>query len=855
MYEKIIQSAVAETFKNEPESNNIYLALLLAITQDNKELAATMLKHLPEEDITQRFSTPPSFEHSCYTVSLLTAAIDFDHPALIKGLLNKNKQIIQYAFEERDPDGNSKYLTPLQKTISTGKTDTITTLCVYGADINESTVVSQHSTDIKYYMTPLQYAIFLEKTDCIDTLIRLGANINQSSVTQKTSLGKYYETPLLCAISLEKTDCIDKLISLGADMHQSSITQKTPWGKYYETPLLFAMSYYNIHKKAEKSLDLLLSHPNLDINQCSLYAKKLDYRTPLLHAIQLDNPHLIEKLYKIKNDIIDKQVILYSTDKKIPVNPLHYARKHKKQKALKKLKTLELLKKGKKPMKRQATKPKKTSHYRHPIQASSLALSSSLGFSLSGNNKLAHVKALKANDYKPATDFIKKVAQSQLMDAISDTLSYCKQYNADAYAKKLTTIFCDLNANETNLEYSLKVIIRFLKENYRYWKIKKKRYSHNNENNSCIPINTMLMSQLLTIPLFDHNIKTTSSNSFMLTVVTNELEGGLEYCLDLTKDKFGGCNIDGLIRFLENEFKRHAGLGKEVLSDKIVFERPHYNNSTNNIQEKNHMGKSVEIKDKQDDSTHHDTALPYSEKTLQNNNQPAALKPQRDLAHPILANSLSYSSTFGFTSWFKGKLATVNALSDDNYERVSEATKDIAREQIIQAIINASREYDKIWKLPDELHTDRRSYKMVHDIISIDASTQQLEEIVHSIVAYLGTPSILNGIVGRWHAGKKDPETGEYLPNQGPSMKTLLMRNLLTIPLFKRHIENETLTLITQELDGGLKYTLDLTNDQLDGCNIDGLLQFFMNDCKRFAGFGKPCLSNNNESSSSISSG
>ena len=214
--------------------------------------------------------------------------------------------------------------------------------------------------------------------------------------------------------------------------------------------------------------------------------------------------------------------------------------------------------------------------------------------------------------------------------------------------------------------------------------------------------------------------------------------------------------------------------------------------------------------------------------------------PRNYPSHPVHVSTISLWSSYGRTFYLKGYLATVKPLIPNQYLSASIHTRELASKQIISAIASTLAEYNIIWKRFNEKETTRTSFcQLSHCLKAIKDESKSLEAIVDDILLFFRQGS------GHWHAGKKNNETGTYSLFSRPSIKTLLMKKLLTISLFDRKINSDgTLTLITQtELEkDALQYTLDLTQDKFGGCYIPGLICFFENECKRVAGLKKPVI-------------
>ncbi len=223
---------------------------------------------------------------------------------------------------------------------------------------------------------------------------------------------------------------------------------------------------------------------------------------------------------------------------------------------------------------------------------------------------------------------------------------------------------------------------------------------------------------------------------------------------------------------------------------------------------------------------------------------------------PTLFNNILSSSTLKLTSYFNGKLATVKALKDKEYLAVSLEEKIQALNQIKEALSDTLTIYNKLWQ-PRIGKNNRSSYLAFKKILNdINNHENNLEYAVNRLTESFKTSA------GKWKAGVWYETTWLCIGQQRvypcepypkamlnsaancddiPSLKTILMRKLLTIPIFNRKIKDNTLTLVTRtELTHGLKYQLDLTQDYLGGCSVGGLVRFFENECKHFAGLGKP---------------
>ena len=208
------------------------------------------------------------------------------------------------------------------------------------------------------------------------------------------------------------------------------------------------------------------------------------------------------------------------------------------------------------------------------------------------------------------------------------------------------------------------------------------------------------------------------------------------------------------------------------------------------------------------------------------------------LSCPVRAHSICSRSLLGRALYFRGHLATVEVLKDEEYQSVSADIKKLVCWQIKVAMAKTLNEYNAIWKCPNEEKTNRASFCRLSQLLeAIRQGNKSLEDIVDDIIQFFQKDA------GRWYAGRKAMQSEAYVPNNGPSIKFLLMKNVLTMRFFDREVtDDSTLTLITQtELkDSGLQYTLDLTQDNFGGCHIPGLIRFFENEFRRVAGLRKP---------------
>ncbi len=217
---------------------------------------------------------------------------------------------------------------------------------------------------------------------------------------------------------------------------------------------------------------------------------------------------------------------------------------------------------------------------------------------------------------------------------------------------------------------------------------------------------------------------------------------------------------------------------------------------------------------------------------------------RNDLSHPTKASMIGGLSILHNHFIWQGYLATVKELDITQCKQASIDEKHSACEQIIKAVKDALLTYLTIWgqasphttreinnTLVTKLETKRTSYVELNGIQLIDFN---LEKTVKNIIGFLKNGS------GQWNPGKRLKNTSDYQKNNGPSIKVLLMKNLLTIPLFNRKVQNNRITLVTRtEIEHGLEYDLDLTKRNFGGCYISGLICFFENECKRFAGLGQ----------------
>ncbi len=200
-----------------------------------------------------------------------------------------------------------------------------------------------------------------------------------------------------------------------------------------------------------------------------------------------------------------------------------------------------------------------------------------------------------------------------------------------------------------------------------------------------------------------------------------------------------------------------------------------------------------------------------------------AIKDPRSLPSPTDRNSISRFSKLGA----RKNLAGVTALASNQYNPAKKEKKEEAVNQISKAIEKTLTEYNQTWSV------NKSSYRALRDIADTIETDSCLKDVVSKLEKFFKQGS------GQWRAGKKD-ETGQnYKSGYGPSIKPLLMKFLLTMPLFNREVNDDRLELVTLELAHGLRYVLHLTKDGFDNSSQAGLFEFFKNECKRFAGLGK----------------
>ncbi len=184
-------------------------------------------------------------------------------------------------------------------------------------------------------------------------------------------------------------------------------------------------------------------------------------------------------------------------------------------------------------------------------------------------------------------------------------------------------------------------------------------------------------------------------------------------------------------------------------------------------------------------------------------------KKQRHMpTSPTLFSALSYTSSLGF-KLRSNHLALVKPLNPEQYDAVSNATKQRACREIIDSIKIALSRYRRVMISLEASY--RALEKILTSVTQLSVAELDLEQLVQKLKDFF-----LNEPSGKWHACN----------GAIPSIKPMLMKYLLTMPLFERSMDNNTLTLITAELVHGLKYELYLTKDFFDKCNIKGLFCF-----------------------------
>ncbi len=193
---------------------------------------------------------------------------------------------------------------------------------------------------------------------------------------------------------------------------------------------------------------------------------------------------------------------------------------------------------------------------------------------------------------------------------------------------------------------------------------------------------------------------------------------------------------------------------------------------------------------------------------------------------PTLFSAIHYTSKLSF-KLRRNHFALVKPLPLGQYPAVNVEIKQEACCEIINAISLTLLEYGEMF-----FHTSTKlsEIKKLNEIKN-NAANSSLENIVKDLRHFF-----MNEFIGKWRA----------CVSYNPSVESILMKNLLTIPLFERKVHNNTLTLITNELVHGLQYELDLTRDYFDNCNIKGLVRFLENEFKRVAGLGKPVITEDN---------
>ena len=210
-----------------------------------------------------------------------------------------------------------------------------------------------------------------------------------------------------------------------------------------------------------------------------------------------------------------------------------------------------------------------------------------------------------------------------------------------------------------------------------------------------------------------------------------------------------------------------------------------------------------------------------------------------DPIHPIKVKSLHPLSSVNLNFWANGYLNFVEKLTIKQKLTANQQIRSLALKQIIDAVKFTLYEYNIIWRPSITEKTTRPSYHQLSAILDL-IQNSHLDGTIKHITQFF------KGDIGYWHAGTRCSVPysveGTYLyiarlgyeEDKGPSIKTLLMKNLLTIPLFHRKIKDDTLTLITRtEIESNFLYTLDLTQDNFGKCNINKLICFFKNEFKR----------------------
>ena len=275
----------------------------------------------------------------------------------------------------------------------------------------------------------------------------------------------------------------------------------------------------------------------------------------------------------------------------------------------------------------------------------------------------------------------------------------------------------------------------------------------------------------------------------MRLVSRTDLGGGIQYDLDLTKDNFGGCNIKGLLYFLRNEFKRFAGYQLSPLE----------------------CG---------------DSAID-------------AVASRRQHRSSDLLQKTYYAPHSGHNLSKVNVLTQCPAVSQDKQARLVEELKTAIR-QSLSCYLQAQADRETLTPPFSELSV-------------ILSCCHTLDEIVTYLTQFfMRDPEKWNPgkrllSVRSTHGKSSEDKVLEvtYEKGSNPSLRAILMEHCLTLPLFKRRVSGHILHLesTTEEADVVVLYDLDLRQARFGGTHIEGLVEFFKNECRLHGGYGQIPLS------------
>lgn len=192
---------------------------------------------------------------------------------------------------------------------------------------------------------------------------------------------------------------------------------------------------------------------------------------------------------------------------------------------------------------------------------------------------LAYVKPLSSRQYNAQNTDTKETGRSLLLSAIYEAVSALqKLFNSSDKPLRWIRLPCEsdfcfslpsLTEAETlllnekiaiDLETLFDAVLSYLKNSNESWSLGKKSPNDRFYSNHLPSLKHILVQQLLTVALRKPMI----DNKIIIDTDTEPFQR--LYAIDNSQEKFG-CHLPGLLHYIENEFKRQYGLGKEALQE------------------------------------------------------------------------------------------------------------------------------------------------------------------------------------------------------------------------------------------------------------------------------------------------